>query len=190
MSSRREPVLLTNDWAGALRKKRARERSGAGNSGQKIPSEGPFRVWQGEPVPGEPGTGDWVRRRTVREVNLELMEGRVVELSLEGTRQEGEGTRQEGEGLSPARQVVGFIITMYTQHGLLLWPRDGITIHTSEPSETENLIEAINSLMEIGGVELVVSENGFGRTHFNSGARRQTEQASGSRVSGEDQGGE
>ena len=69
-------------------------------------------MWQGEPVPGEPATGDWVRRRTVREVALELMEGRVVELSLEGIRQEGEGARQEGEALSPGQQVVGFISMM------------------------------------------------------------------------------
>ncbi len=184
MSSKHEPepVLLTNDWVGNLRNKRSRERAEYTLAvGGSLPKAVPCVA--GRRPERARRSVDWVRRHSVREVNLELMEGRVVELSLEGTRPEGEERARRGRWSGSSSRCTP---STGCCSGRVTASRSTLP----SPRETENLIEAITSLMEIGGVELVVSENEHGRTHFNSGARKQNEHAGESPVSSENRGGE
>ncbi len=87
---------------------------------------GELRVWLDDDLEDRAAPEGWIHVTTAWEA-IELLEsGRVVELSLDHDLGDDE---QHGRGTD----VVDFLAEQQEVHGRLLWPRDGIAIHSGNP---------------------------------------------------------
>lgn len=86
-----------------------------------------LRVWLDDDLVDRRAPTGWVQATTAREA-IELIDsGRVVELSLDHDLGDDEAN---GRGV----EVVDHIAERQVRDGVVLWPRDGITLHTANPS--------------------------------------------------------
>src|SRR3954454_15096453 len=92
--------------------------------GRVIPDEGDLRVWLDDDLIDGRAPEGWLHLITAREVCFLLLTGRVVELSLDHDL--SDDTRF-GKGV----HVIDFLDQQHGEHGLAMWPSDGITPHTA-----------------------------------------------------------
>jgi hypothetical protein len=86
----------------------------------------PLRVWLDDDLVDRPAPEGWLHVTTAREAISLLDTERVVELSLDHDLGDDE---RYGRGTD----VADFLAEQQEIHGRLLWPRDGITIHSGNP---------------------------------------------------------
>ena len=127
-------------------------------AGNPIPREGELRVWLDDDLTNRVAPEGWIHLVTAREVAFLLLTGRVVELSLDN---DLNGDKRNGLG----HQVVDFIVDQQGAFDKLLWPRDGIFIHTANPEERDAMLRAIEAAAS-ANYELVVTSPG-GQPHVS-----------------------
>ena len=108
--------------------------------GRMIPDEGELKVWLDDDLIERGAPAGWVHLITAREVCFLLLSGRVVELSLDHDLGDAEGERF-GRG----EQVIDFLDHQAGAHDRNLWPRDGITLHTSNANGRDRMARAIEA---------------------------------------------
>jgi len=124
-----------------------------------IPIEGELRIWLDDDVVDRRAYEGWVHLRTVREVCLMLLAGRVIELSLDN---DLEGDDVFGQG----RDVIDFLEEAQGYYGLPLWPRDGVHIHTANDNARGRMKRAIESLPQRLAVEVELTNPGESQPHY------------------------
>jgi hypothetical protein len=107
--------------------------------GRPFPREGEVRVFLDDDNEDRRAPEGWVHLRTVREVCMLILQGRVVELSLDN---DLNGDVACGVGY----QVIDFLEELHGTEDRPLWPRDGITFHTANPEGRNTMRRAIESL--------------------------------------------
>lgn len=139
--------VLTFDWGREFREARRKGRFDADR--KPIPDEGPLRVFLGHDTGYRKAPLGWVRVLTVRDVYQEMLGARVVEISVDN---DTHGYKEEGHGAGS--DVVRFIQFMLSAHKLLVWPRDGLTVYSTSPSDRAGIQQQLDALGEIGGVDI------------------------------------
>jgi hypothetical protein len=86
-----------------------------------------LRVWLDDDLVDRRAPSGWAQVTTAQEANDLLGTGSVVELSLDHDLGDDE---LYGRGVD----VVDHIAERQVVDGVVLWPRDGITLHTANPS--------------------------------------------------------
>ena len=94
-----------------------------------------LRVWLDDDLEDRDAPTGWVQTTTVAQTVALLETGRVVELSLDNDL----GGDEHGEG----KQVVDFICEQQFLYGRLLWPADGLTLHTANANARDQMARAI-----------------------------------------------
>jgi hypothetical protein len=107
--------------------------------GRPFPREGEVRVFLDDDIEDRRAPEGWVHLRTVREVCMLILQGRVVELSLDN---DLNGDVACGVGY----QVIDFLEELHGTEDRPLWPRDGITLHTANPEGRNTMKRAIESV--------------------------------------------
>lgn len=106
--------------------------------GRPIPEEGDLRVWLDDDIKYREAPEGWVHVLTAPDA-IELLDtGRVTELSLDHDLSDDE---LYGRGID----VVNWLGEAQEVHERLLWPRDGITIHSANPYGREAMARAIKA---------------------------------------------
>jgi hypothetical protein len=106
--------------------------------GQRFNSDDKLRVWLDDDLVDRRAPDGWVHLRTAREVCLLLLTGNVCELSLDN---DLHGDTEFGQGF----QVIDFLEEMHAL-GRPLWPKEGIRLHTANPSGRERMERSFQSL--------------------------------------------
>lgn len=144
-----EPRFMTFDWGHLLKE----ERNRTGKYGKRdaldrpVPKKGALKVWMDRRIWSHPAPEGWIHVPSSWDVFSKLLGGRVVELSLSN---DPSDRSEYGTGV----EVLQFIEQNFTRHHLLLWPRDGLRIHSQDPAEIEALRKAIVSLAKAGDVTI------------------------------------
>ena len=125
--------------------------------GRPIPDEGELRVWLDDDTVDRTAPDGWIHLVTAREVCFLLPTGRVVELSLDS---DLDGDVKFGQG----KQVVDFLLEQNAIHGRALWPRDGLSVHSANPTSRDAMAQAIRTQAS-RFVEVEQSSPG-GQPHF------------------------
>ena len=107
--------------------------------GRPIDLNAELRVHLDDDIEDRQAPEGWIHLCTVREVQLVLVCGNVVELSLDS---DLNGDRTYGQGY----QVIDFLEEREALGAKSLWPRDGITIHTANPSSRRKMKQAIETI--------------------------------------------
>lgn len=102
------------------------------------PSETEVRLWLDDDLVDRRAPDGWVHATTVGEAIELLASGRVVELSLD---HDLGGDEQYGRGID----VIDWLAEQQEVHGRLLWPRDGITLHTANAYGRDAMARAIEN---------------------------------------------
>ena len=97
-----------------------------------------LRVWLDDDLINRRAPEGWVQVTTVAEVTKLLETGRVVELSLDHDLGDD---RRHGRGLD----VINYLGEQQEVHGRMLWPRDGITLHTANAYGRDMMARAIRA---------------------------------------------
>ena len=106
--------------------------------GRHIPEEGELRVWLDDDLEVRVAPEGWIHVTTAPEC-IELLDtGRVIELSLDHDLGDD---RQFGRGID----VPNWLGQQQEIHDRLLWPRDGVTIHSANPYGRDAMARAIRS---------------------------------------------
>lgn len=127
--------------------------------GVPIPLEGELRVWLDDDLEDRRAPDGWVHLRTAREACLLLLNGRVIELSLDN---DLNGDEEFGQG----HQVVDFMEEVQGAYGRSLWPRDGLTIHSANAASKRSITAALDSLPRQFGIEVESSLTPGGKPVF------------------------
>jgi hypothetical protein len=96
------------------------------------------RLWLDDDLVDRAAPEGWTHVTTATEATDLLDTGRVVELSLDHDLGDDE---RFGRGID----VVDWLAAQQEEHGRILWPRDGITIHSANPSGRDTMIRAIEN---------------------------------------------
>ena len=107
--------------------------------GRPIDLNAELRVHLDDDIEDRQAPEGWIHLCTVREVQLLLVCGNVVELSLDS---DLNGDRTYGQGY----HVIDFLEECEAVGADSLWPRDGITIHTANPSSRAKMRQAIETI--------------------------------------------
>ena len=97
---------------------------------------GDLRVWLDDDFEDRAAPEGWVHVDTVAEAIALLDCGRVVELSLDHDLGD-----DEGRGRGP--EVLDWLAEQQEAHGRVLWPRDGIALHTANPEGRDAMARTI-----------------------------------------------
>lgn len=135
--------------------------------GRVIPDEGDLRVWLDDDLETRAAPEGWIHLISAREVCFLLLSGRIVELSLDHD-------LSDDQRFGTGRQVIDFIEEQQEAQGRLLWPRDGIVLHTANAKGRDVMAKVIR---DRAGRDLVVDEDRTpaGKPRFRFYARRGTE---------------
>jgi hypothetical protein len=96
------------------------------------------RLWLDDDLVDRQAPLGWVQVTTAQEA-IELLDtGRVVELSLDHDLGDD---KRFGRGID----VVDWLAQQQEMHGHVLWPREGITIHTANPAGRDSIARAIEN---------------------------------------------
>ena len=148
--------------------------------GNMIPPEGDLRVWLDDDLIERRAPEGWVHLRTAREVCLILLTGRVVELSLDNDLGDSRETDDDGAFIvdeddprlpgeiefGVGYQVIDFLEELHGSSGEAPWPREGISLHTSNVSARDGMSKAIENLARMEGVEVESSLNERSQPRF------------------------
>lgn len=118
----------------------------------------PLRVWLDDDLVDRKAPHGWVHVETAWQA-IELLDtGRVVELSLDHDLADD---RLNGRGI----HVVNWLGEQQEVHARMLWPEDGITIHSANPSGRDGMARAIRA--DAGRRQRVIeSRTPGGKPHF------------------------
>lgn len=100
-----------------------------------VSASGELRVWLDDDLEDRKAWDGWVHVTTVKQAIALLDTERVVELSLDNDL----GGDEFGEG----KHVVDYLCKQHFLYDQLLWPRDGITLHTANASARDQMARAI-----------------------------------------------
>jgi hypothetical protein len=103
-----------------------------------LPGHDEVRLWLDDDLDDRAAPQGWVHVTTAQEAIALLDTGRVVELSLDHDL--GDDQRF-GRGID----VVDRLAEQQEAHGRILWPRDGITIHSANPAGRDAMVRAIEN---------------------------------------------
>ena len=103
---------------------------------EHLTGRGELRVWLDDELEYRRASDGWVHVTTAWQAIALLHAGEVVELSLDNDLSDDD---LYGQG----KHVVDFICEQQSLQGRLLWPRDGITIHTANPEARDQMTRAI-----------------------------------------------
>ena len=112
-----------------------------------------LRVWLDDDLVDRTAPEGWMQVTTAREAIELLLTGRVVELSLDHDLGDDE---QFGRGVD----VVDFIVIEHEVNRRDLWPRDGIGLHTANPSGRDAMARTIRRYAEKAGLSISESWEG------------------------------
>jgi hypothetical protein len=98
----------------------------------------PLRVWLDDDLVYREAPEGWVHVQTAWEVNELLGSGRVVELSLDHDLGDD---KLYGRGLD----VINYLGEQQEVYGRLLWPRDGIRVHSANAYGRDAICRAIRA---------------------------------------------
>jgi hypothetical protein len=101
------------------------------------PGDDGIRLWLDDDLVDRAAPEGWLHVMTAREANNTLAEGRVIALSLDHDLGDDERC---GRGID----VVDYLAEQQEVHGRLLWPREGITLHTANPAGRDQMARAIH----------------------------------------------
>lgn len=104
----------------------------------------PLRVWLDDDLEDRPAPPGWTHVTTAQQAIDLLSTGQVVEISLDNDLGDDE---RFGQG----KDVVRFLDEQQTVHGLSLWPREGITLHTANPYAREEMRQVILRRASLAG---------------------------------------
>lgn len=126
--------------------------------GREIPDQGELRVWLDDDLVDREAPAGWTQVTTSREAIELLDSGRVVELSLDHDLGDDEAF---GRGID----VPDWLGEQQEVHGRVLWPRDGITLHTANPYGRDMMARAIKA--DAGRrLRVIVSRTRGGKPRF------------------------
>lgn len=114
-----------------------------------------MRVWLDDDLEDRPAPAGWMAATTAWACILLLSTGRVVELSLDHDLGDDEVC---GRGID----VINWLAEQQEIHGRVLWPGDGITLHTANSSGRDTMVRAIRA---DAGRRLNVTEHLTGNGH-------------------------
>jgi hypothetical protein len=97
-----------------------------------------LRLWLDDDLIDRVAPQGWVHVTTAQEAIRLLDTGTVVELSLDHDLGDDE---RFGRGID----VVDWLAEQQEVHSRVLWPRDGITIHSANPSGRDAMVRAIEN---------------------------------------------
>jgi hypothetical protein len=122
--------------------------------GVPLPSEGPLRIWVSGGQYEAPPDG-WVHVNGFADLRHLMLVQLVVEFSM-----------------VDVHEAVDFIASNYYGYGTLFWPRDGLTARVREEERITALTHKIQKLTDFAEVELVITRNPQGHTHFHTAGRK------------------
>jgi hypothetical protein len=127
---------------------------------ENLAGRGELRVWLDDDLDNRRAWEGWVHVTTAGQAIALIDSGRVIELSLDNDLADDE---LHGQG----KHVVDFICEQQHLHGRLLWPRDGITLHTANPDARDQMTRAIERYAsEHVRVRRTMSPSGNRQFHF------------------------
>lgn len=100
--------------------------------------ENESRVWLDDDLVDRAAPNGWIHVTTAWEAIELLSQGKVVELSLDHDLGDD---KEFGRGID----VVNWLGEQQEVHDRPLWPRDGISIHSANPSGRESMAKAIKA---------------------------------------------
>lgn len=127
-----------------------------------IPGSGPIRLWLDDDLVDRAAPVGWVHVTTAWEATALLGTGRVVELSLD---HDLGGDDENGTGMS----VVNWLDEAARGRGADLWPREGVQLHSANPSGVEAMSRAIEAAAGVG-VRRSMTRTGHRRFTFGDPA--------------------
>jgi hypothetical protein len=95
-----------------------------------------IRLWLDDDLVDRAAPAGWTHVTSVEEATALLDTGRVVELSLDHDLSDDE---RVGRGID----VVDWLAEQQEVHGRILWPRDGITVHSANPGARDAMVRSI-----------------------------------------------
>src|SRR5687768_5286144 len=110
------------------------------------PQQDDIRLWLDDDLIDRAAPNGWEHVTTAAAAIEQLESGNVVELSLDHDLGDDE---RFGRGID----VVDFLAEQQELHDRRLWPRDGITLHTANPSGRDTMARAIR---RYAGVHLTI----------------------------------
>jgi hypothetical protein len=120
----------------------------------------PVRLWLDDDLVDRPAPKGWVHVTTAWEAIELLAAGAVVELSLDHDLGDD---KLCGRGID----VVDWLAEQQEVHGRLLWPRDGIVIHSANPAGKEAMVRSIlNYASKTCNVRKTLTRSGHPRLEF------------------------
>jgi hypothetical protein len=117
------------------------------------PEPDEVRVWLDDDLVDRKAPEGWVQATTAWDAIELLRTGRVVELSLDHDLSDD---ARFGRGID----VVDFIAHQQEVYGKELWPRDGIGLHTANPSGRDAMARTIRRYAEKAGLTVHESRAG------------------------------
>jgi len=98
-------------------------------------AEDEIRLWLDDDLVDRAAPPGWTHVTTVKEATDLLDTGRVVELSLDHDLGADE---RFGRGI----EVVDWLAEQQEVHGRILWPRDGLVVHSANPAGRDAMVRA------------------------------------------------
>jgi hypothetical protein len=92
-----------------------------------------IRLWLDDDLVDRAAPSGWTHVTTVKQATDLLDTGRVVELSLDHDLGDDE---RFGRGI----EVVDWLAEQQEVHGRILWPRDGLVVHSANPAGRDAMI--------------------------------------------------
>lgn len=117
---------------------------GKGSAGVGSVSGISIRVWLDDDLVDRPAPPGWVHVTTAWEAIELLGTGRVVEISLDNDLGDDQ---QFGQG----KDVVHWLDEQQTAHGRILWPVEGVTLHTANPHARDQMKQTITRRASLVG---------------------------------------
>lgn len=117
---------------------------GKGTSSSPVASSSPLRVWLDDDLADRPAPPGWVHVTTAWEAIDLLATGRVIEMSLDNDLGDDE---RFGQG----KDVVRWLDEQQTAHGNILWPSEGVTLHTANPHARDQMKQTIVRRASLAG---------------------------------------
>lgn len=124
---------------------------------------GEIRLWLDDDLADRKAWPGWTQVTNVEQALALINTGRVVEMSLDHDLGDDEVC---GKGI----ELIDYLAEQQTLHGRLLWPRDGITLHSANSGGVQDMIRCIKRYAgEHYEIHQSLTSDGKPRLRFVSG---------------------